>query len=60
MCSNLEQIYTNTKDNLRDGLNKTGTMFMLGTGGDMDSGTIDAAKMFYSPEAYDILTFEDQ
>lgn len=52
-------IYTNTKDNLRSGLRKTGTLMMLGTGGDMESGTLDASRMFYEPEAHDILAFED-
>lgn len=30
------------------------------TGGDMNKGTIDAHKMFYDPDAYDILAFDDQ
>ena len=58
-ASNLEEIYKNTKDNLRDGLWKTGTLAMLGTGGDMSSGTLDASKMYYEPEAYDIFPTED-
>lgn len=58
-CSNLIDIYSNTKDNLREGLRKTGTLMMLGTGGDMESGTLAAHEMFYEPEAYDILPFED-
>lgn len=59
MTSNLEDIYFNTKDNLRDGLWKTGTLLMLGTGGDMEAGTLDAAKMFYAPDEYEILSFND-
>lgn len=59
MFSNLMEVYTNTKDNLREGLRKTGTLFMMGTGGDMESGTQDAAEMFYSPEAFDILAYDD-
>lgn len=59
MFSNLREVYSNTKDNLRDGLRKTGTLLMLGTGGDMESGTLDAAEMFYEPTAYDILPHED-
>lgn len=59
LFSNLKQVYANTKDNLRNGLRKTGSLVMLGTGGDMDSGTLDAHEMFYSPEAYDILPFPD-
>lgn len=58
--SNLEQVYLNTKDNLRRDLRKTGSLVMMGTGGSMESGTIDAHKMFYSPESYDILTSEDR
>lgn len=60
MFSNLKEVYTNTKDNLSIGLRKTGTLMMLGTGGDMEKGTLDAADMFYNPEAYDILTFTDE
>ena len=59
MFSNLKDVYSNTKDNLRDGLFKTGTLMMLGTGGDMEPGTLDAAEMFYDPIAYQILPFED-
>jgi hypothetical protein len=58
-CSNLQDIFTNTKDNLRNGLRKTGTLMMLGTGGDMESGTLDASTMMYEPEAYDLVSFED-
>lgn len=60
MCSNLMDIFSNTKDNLRDGLRKTGTLMMLGTGGDMEKGTVDAARMMYEPEAFDILPYEDE
>lgn len=60
MFSNLKEVYTNTKDNLSIGLRKTGTLMMLGTGGDMEKGTLDAADMFYNPEAYDILPFNDE
>lgn len=60
MFSNLKAVYTDTKDNLADGLKKTGTLMMLGTGGDMEKGTLDAAEMFYNPEAYDILPFDDE
>ena len=32
---------------------------MLGTGGDMEAGTLDASRMMYEPVAYDLLAFED-
>lgn len=59
MFPNLMDVYSDTKDNLRDGLRKIGSLVMLGTGGNMESGTIDASTMFYEPEAYEILPFED-
>lgn len=60
MFGNLKEVFTNTRDNLRNDLRKTGTLMMLGTGGDMEHGTLDAAEMFYDPEAYDILPFQDK
>jgi len=59
MFHGLKQVYSNTVDNLRNGLRKTGMLMMIGTGGDMEKGTIDAADMFYEPQRYDILPFED-
>ncbi|RTL03505.1 hypothetical protein EKK58_12970 [Candidatus Dependentiae bacterium] len=32
---------------------------MIGTGGDMEKGTLHAQEMFYSPEKYDILPFDN-
>lgn len=60
LFSNLKEVYYNTKDNLVDGLKKIGSLIMMGTGGDMDKGTIDMAEMFYNPEAYQILPFQDK
>lgn len=59
LFSNLKEVYYNTKDNLRNGMRKTGSLIMMGTGGDMDKGTLDAAEMFYNPESYEILPFDD-
>lgn len=42
------------------GVYKFGTMLMIGTGGDMHGGgTWDAQKMFYDPEAFNLLSFND-
>ena len=35
----------------------TGQIVIFGTGGDMDSGTVDFADMFYNPELYGLLPF---
>jgi len=59
LVSNLEEIYGHTVDNLKDGNRKTGMLMMLGTGGDMEKGTIPSSKMFYEPEKYSILPFDD-
>lgn len=59
LFSNLKEVYYNTKDNLRNGMRKTGSLIMMGTGGDMDKGTLDAAEMFYNPESYEILPTDD-
>lgn len=60
MFNLLKQVYMNTRDNLQDGDRKIGSLIMMGTGGDMDGGTLDAQEMFYNPDAYDILSFPDE
>jgi len=38
---------------------KTGLVVIVGTGGDMDGGAEELCKMFYNPDAYDLLTFDN-
>jgi hypothetical protein len=57
--SNLRDSYNNSVDVMKDGSNKFGSAMFLGTGGDMEAGTIDAYYMFYNPEEFDMLTFDD-
>jgi len=60
MFSNLEEVYGATVENQREGINKFGTTIFTGTGGDFEGGgTRDAYKMFYNPQNFDILPFED-
>jgi hypothetical protein len=60
MFNNLKSSYVASVETQRDGKNKFGSMFLIGTGGDMDGGgTLDAYEMFYNPVAFDALTFED-
>lgn len=42
-----------------NGAFKYGSMMFLGTGGDMDGGTLDAHQMFTHPETYNLVTFND-
>lgn len=49
------------RDLTYDGEMKQGTIWMFGTGGDMEGGsTLAAQEVFYNPEAYDCLVFEDE
>ena len=43
----------------QDGAIKFGSSMFLGTGGDMDRGTIDASIMFNDPEGFNLLQFDD-
>jgi hypothetical protein len=60
MFSNLEAAREADKETMMTGTSKYGTCVYIGTGGDMERGTLDAYKMFYAPEVYDIMSFEDK
>ena len=58
---NLEASLGQLAECTKDGANKFGTIWMFGTGGDMDGGSTEAVKrVFYEPEAYDCLSFNDE
>ena len=48
------------KECTMDGAVKFGSELYIGTGGDMDKGTVDVQKMFYEPETYDMVVFDDR
>lgn len=54
---NLEAAYKATAPGLRAGRYMTGQIIIFGTGGDMESGTADFAKMFYNPIGYRLMPF---
>lgn len=54
---NLEDSYKATAPGLRAGRFATGQIIIFGTGGDMESGTADFAKMFFNPEGYNLMPF---
>lgn len=62
MFGRLKDSFNAMTENMKhSGTIKFGTCIMIGTGGDMNGkGTIDAQSMFYDPENYDILAFEDK
>ena len=44
-----------------NGATKFGTIYMFGTGGDMDGGATEAVRdVFYEPDAWDCLVFDDK
>lgn len=56
---NLEASFMATEATTRSGKYISGQMILFGTGGDMQSGTVDFANMFYNPEIYNLLPFSN-
>lgn len=54
---NLIDSHNATRPGLEAGSYKTGQIIVFGTGGDMEVGTADFAKMFYNPLEYDSMPF---
>lgn len=59
MFSNLISSRNASVECQMNGSNKFGSMMFLGTGGDMDKGTVDASLMFNDPESFNLITFQD-
>jgi len=59
MFDNLEKAYQSAEPCWKEGSTWFGTPLLIGTGGDMDRGSISAQKMFYDPDTYNFLTFQD-
>lgn len=54
---NLKDSYNAIYPALTGGSYITGQIIIFGTGGDMNSGTVDYADMFYNPTAYRLMPF---
>lgn len=54
---NLEASYKATQPGLTAGKYITGQILVFGTGGDMESGTVDFANMFYNPMEFELMPF---
>ena len=58
--ANLIDSLGSMKDATYDGTFKFGTIYMFGTGGDMEGGSSEQAReVFYNPASYDCLSFND-
>jgi len=61
MFSNLIRTVNANVETQRDSTSKFGTSIFIGTGGDFEGGgTRDAHEMFYHPDKFDLLMFEDE
>jgi hypothetical protein len=54
---NLKDAYNAIYPALTAGTKITGQIIIFGTGGDMESGTVDYADVFYNPSAYRMMPF---
>lgn len=58
---NLQEVLGQMKEAAADGSVKQGVIWMMGTGGSMASGATESVKqVFYDPEAFDCLAFDDE
>lgn len=57
--NNLIAAYNISEPCWKDGENMIGIPIVFGTGGDMEGGTADFAKMFYDPKTYNMLEFDN-
>lgn len=61
MFSNLKASHEASVECMKNGAYKFGSCMYLGTGGDMEGGgTVDARDMFYNPDVYDMISFDDE
>lgn len=59
-CSNIEAVLGQMAECTTSGGRKYGTIWMTGTGGDMEGGTtLSIQKVFFDPASYDCLEFDD-
>lgn len=61
MFNNLKASHEASVECMKNGAYKFGSCMYLGTGGDMEGGgTVDARDMFYNPDVYDMVAFDDE
>jgi hypothetical protein len=56
---NWNESYYAMEPSIKAGDYYTGMMIVFGTGGDMEAGTIDFAEMYYNPDNYNMMPFEN-
>ena len=56
---NWNESYYAMEPSIKAGDYYTGMMVVFGTGGDMEAGTVDFAEMYYNPDNYNMMPFEN-
>jgi hypothetical protein len=56
---NIKESYALAEPTWMDGNEVVGTPFVYGTGGDMGAGAVAFAEMFYDPDKYNLLAFDN-
>ena len=57
--TNIKESYALAEPTWMDGNEMVGTPFVYGTGGDMSAGAIAFSEMFYDPDKYNLLAFDN-
>jgi hypothetical protein len=57
--SNLKAAYTVTRPTVESGTAVSGQIFVYGTGGDFSGGMVDFEEMFYDPDTYGFLAYDN-
>lgn len=57
--SNLKATYTVTRPTVESGTSVSGQIFVYGTGGDFSGGMVDFEEMFYDPDTYGFLAYNN-
>lgn len=56
---NLKAAFAATEPSVRNGAYVTGQIYVFGTGGDMEGGTVDFESMFYDPKTYNFRAYDN-
>ena len=57
--SNLKATYTVTRPTVESGTSVSGQIYVYGTGGDFSGGMVDFEEMFYDPNTYGFLAYDN-
>jgi hypothetical protein len=59
LFANIKESYNISEPTWKDGDSMVGLPILFGTAGDMDKGSLQFAEMFYNPEKFNLLAFDN-